>query len=114
MINSEEYVIYMLDSLKDENIERFMLPDTLGILNPEQTYNFCKKIVDRYPNLSTLIFTLIMIMIWPLPMSFQQLSKAGIKRHPTTINGLGERAGNVLYQVSSEFLTTHLMLKRDK
>ena len=34
MINSEEYVFYMLDSLKNENIQRFMLPDTLGILNP--------------------------------------------------------------------------------
>ena len=40
MIHSEEYVLYMLDSLKDENIERFMLPDTLGILNPEQTFTF--------------------------------------------------------------------------
>ena len=40
MINSEEYVFYMLDSLKNENIQRFMLPDTLGILNQEQTYEF--------------------------------------------------------------------------
>ena len=47
MIHSEEYVFYLLDSLKDENIRRFMLPDTLGILNPEQTFNFCKKIIDR-------------------------------------------------------------------
>ena len=51
MINSEGYVLFMLDSLKDENIERFMLPDTLGILNPEQTYAFCKKIIDLYPSL---------------------------------------------------------------
>jgi len=46
MIHSEEYVFFFIDSLKDENIKRFMLPDTLGILNPEQTFNFCKKIVD--------------------------------------------------------------------
>jgi D-citramalate synthase len=51
MIHSEEYVLFMLDSLKDENILRFMLPDTLGILNAEQTFDFCKKIVDRYPSL---------------------------------------------------------------
>jgi len=50
MINSEDYVLYMLDSLTNENIKRFMLPDTLGILNPDQTYNFCKKIVDKYPS----------------------------------------------------------------
>ena len=44
MINSQDYVFYMIDSLKDENIKRFMLPDTLGILNHEQTYDFCKRI----------------------------------------------------------------------
>jgi len=30
----------------NENIERSCLPDTLGILNPEQTFAFCKKIVE--------------------------------------------------------------------
>ena len=38
MINSEDYVMYVIDALKDENIGRIMLPDTLGILNPVQTY----------------------------------------------------------------------------
>jgi D-citramalate synthase len=51
MIHSEEYVFYLLDSLKDQNIQRFMLPDTLGILNPEQTFNFCKTVIDLYPSL---------------------------------------------------------------
>ncbi len=32
MISSEDYVFYMIDNLKDERIVRFMLPDTLGIL----------------------------------------------------------------------------------
>ena len=27
-----------------------MLPDTLGILNHEETYLFCKQIVDKFPN----------------------------------------------------------------
>src|SRR5512140_36003 len=51
MINSESYVYYMVDSLKDERISRFMLPDTLGILNPDQTYAFCKKMTEKYPSL---------------------------------------------------------------
>jgi D-citramalate synthase len=51
MRNSREYVHYMIQNLKDEKIVRIMLPDTLGVLNPEQTYTFCKKIIDRYPNL---------------------------------------------------------------
>lgn len=92
MIHSEDYVLYMLDSLKDDNIERFMLPDTLGILNPEQTYNFCKKIVDRYPSLH---FDFHAHNDYDLAVAnvFSAV-KAGIKGLHTTINGLGERAGN--------------------
>jgi D-citramalate synthase len=62
MINSEKYVFYMLDSLKNENIERFMLPDTLGILNPDQTYD---------THLSILTFMHIMIMILQWQMCFR-------------------------------------------
>jgi D-citramalate synthase len=92
MIHSEEYVNFMLDSLKDENIERFMLPDTLGILNPDQTYNFCKKMVDRYPSLH---FDFHPHNDYDLAVAnvFSAV-KAGIKGIHTTINGLGERAGN--------------------
>ncbi len=75
MIHSQEYVFYMLDALKDDNIQRYMLPDTLGILNQEQTYEFCKKIVDRYPFIFILIFMLITIMIWQLQMFFLLLKQ---------------------------------------
>lgn len=92
MIYSEEYVMYMLDSLKDENIIRFMLPDTLGVLSPEQTYEFCKKTVDRYPDLH---FDFHPHNDYDLAVAnvFSAV-KAGIKGLHTTINGLGERAGN--------------------
>jgi (R)-citramalate synthase len=92
MINSEEYVNFMIDSLKNEKIERFMLPDTLGILNPDQTYTFCKRIVDRYPSLH---FDFHPHNDYDLAVAnvFSAV-KAGIKGIHTTINGLGERAGN--------------------
>jgi len=92
MIHSESYVLFMLDSLKDENIERFMLPDTLGILNPEQTFAFCKKIIDRYPSLH---FDFHAHNDYDLAVAnvFSAV-KAGIKGIHTTVNGLGERAGN--------------------
>jgi len=92
MIHSEEYVLNVLDALKDEHVERFMLPDTLGILNPEQTYNFCKKIVDRYPSLH---FDFHSHNDYDLAVAnvFAAV-QAGIKGLHTTINGLGERAGN--------------------
>ncbi len=92
MIHSEDYVLFMLDSLKDENIKRFMLPDTLGILNPEQTYDFCKKIIDRYPNLH---FDFHAHNDYDLAVAnIFSAVRAGIKGLHTTINGLGERAGN--------------------
>jgi len=92
MIHSEEYVFYMLDSLMNENIERFMLPDTLGILNPEQTFDFCKKIIDRYPSLH---FDFHAHNDYDLAVAnIFSAVKAGIKGVHTTINGLGERAGN--------------------
>jgi len=92
MINSQDYVFFMLDSLKDENIRRFMLPDTLGILNHEQTYEFCKKVVDRYPNLH---FDFHSHNDYDLAVAnvFSAV-RAGIKGIHTTVNGLGERAGN--------------------
>jgi D-citramalate synthase len=92
MINSEDYVFFMLDSLKDENIKRFMLPDTLGILNPEQTYEFCKKVRDRYPGLH---FDFHSHNDYDLAVAnvFSAV-RAGMNGIHTTVNGLGERAGN--------------------
>ncbi len=92
MIHSEAYVFYMIDSLMNEAVERFMLPDTLGILSPEQTFNFCKKIVDRYPALR---FDFHAHNDYDLAVgNVFSAVKAGIKGIHTTVNGLGERAGN--------------------
>lgn len=92
MISSEDYVYYMIDNLKDEKIKRIMLPDTLGILNPDQTYTFCRKIIDKYPALH---FDFHPHNDYDLAVAnvFSAV-KAGVKGVHTTINGLGERAGN--------------------
>lgn len=50
--NSPEYVFLFIDSLKDLPIRRFMLPDTLGVLNPGNTYEYCKEMIARYPELT--------------------------------------------------------------
>jgi len=106
MINSPDYVFYMLDSLKDENIRRFMLPDTLGVLNPEQTYDFCKMMVDRYPQLH---FDFHSHNDYDLAVAnvFSSV-KAGIKGIHTTVNGLGERAGNAPLSSIIGVLRDHL------
>jgi D-citramalate synthase len=92
MINSEDYVTFMLDNLQDERVSRFMLPDTLGILNPDQTYFFCKKMIDKYPSLH---FDFHAHNDYDLAVANVLSSvRAGIRGVHTTINGLGERAGN--------------------
>lgn len=92
MINSPDYVLYMIDSLQNERIERFMLPDTLGILNPDQTLEFCRIIVNKYPQLH---FDFHPHNDYDLAVAnvFSAV-KAGVKGVHTTVNGLGERAGN--------------------
>ena len=32
-------------------IKRVLLPDTLGVLNPNDTYNYLNEIVLKYPNI---------------------------------------------------------------
>ena len=51
MIHSPDYVYAFIDRLKDAPIRRFLLPDTLGILNPVNTAEYCRLIVARYPRL---------------------------------------------------------------
>ena len=109
MINSPDYVFYMLDSLKDENIKRFMLPDTLGILNYEQTFDFCKQIVDRYPKLH---FDFHSHNDYDLAVANVFASvRAGVKGIHTTVNGLGERAGNAPLSSIIGVLRDHLNIE---
>ncbi len=93
MRNSPDYVYQLVDGLKDLPIKHFMLPDTLGILNPDETYDFCKLMIDRYPDLT---FDFHAHNDYDLATAnvFSAI-KAGITCIHTTINGLGERAGNV-------------------
>ena len=90
--NSPDYVFLLVDALKDLPIRRFMLPDTLGILNPGNTYDFCKQMVDRYPDLH---FDFHAHNDYDLAVAnVYSAVRAGIHGVHTTINGLGERAGN--------------------
>ena len=93
MRNSPDYVYQLLDALKDESIERFMLPDTLGILNQRETYDFCLDMVKRYPEVN---FDFHAHNDYDLATAnvFSAI-RAGISGIHTTLNGLGERAGNV-------------------
>ena len=107
MIHSEDYVFFMIESLKDEPVRRIMLPDTLGILNPEQTFSFCKKIIERYPAIH---FDFHPHNDYDLAVAnIFSAVQAGIKGVHTTINGMGERAGNA--PLSSVIGVLHDQLK---
>lgn len=92
MRHSKDYVFFLMDKLCNQPIQRFMLPDTLGILNPEETYQFCLEMTTRYPGIH---FDFHAHNDYDLSVanSWSAL-RAGIKGVHTTVNGLGERAGN--------------------
>ena len=109
MRTSEDYVYFMVDSLKDTHIKRFMLPDTLGILNPSETYDFCARMIARYPQLH---FDFHAHNDYDLAVAnvFEAV-KAGVQGLHVTVNGLGERAGNAPLSSVVALLHDHLKVK---
>jgi len=92
MLNSKEYVYYLLDNLKDTPINRFMLPDTLGILYPKQVFEFISDLLNRYPDLP---FDFHGHNDYGLAVANTLTAvEAGIRCVHCTVNGMGERAGN--------------------
>ena len=90
--DSPEYVFQLVDGLKETSIKRFMLPDTLGVLNPLQVIEYMRKMKKRYPNTH---FDFHAHNDYDLAVSNVLAAVlSGVKGLHTTINGLGERAGN--------------------
>jgi len=116
MRESEDYVYFMVDSLRETGIIRFMLPDTLGILNPTDTFAFCTKMLTRYPELH---FDFHAHNDYDLAVAnvFEAV-KAGVKGIHVTVNGLGERAGNAplssVLAVMHDHLKTETHIKEDQ
>ena len=49
--DAPEYVFGLLDALCDLPIRRYMLPDTLGVLNPWSCAKYCTQMRERFPAL---------------------------------------------------------------
>lgn len=93
MRSSQDYVFEMVKALQNDPINKFMLPDTLGILNPDETYTFCSLMIKNFPKLN---FDFHPHNDYDLATgNVYSAIKAGVYGIHTTINGLGERAGNV-------------------
>jgi D-citramalate synthase len=81
-----------MDALVDTPIRRFMLPDTLGIMNPLQVVEYFRKMLKHYPDAH---FDFHAHNDYDLAVS-NSLAAAlsGAQGLHVTVNGLGERCGN--------------------
>ncbi|MCR5678684.1 MAG: 2-isopropylmalate synthase [Prevotella sp.] len=92
MKDSPEYVYQLMDALTALPVRRFMLPDTLGIMNPLQVIEYFRKMLKRYPQAH---FDFHAHNDYDLAVS-NSLAAAlsGARGLHVTVNGLGERCGN--------------------
>ena len=109
--DSPEYVFKLVDGIRHAGIRRFMLPDTLGILNPLSALNYLRRMVKRYPELW---FDFHAHNDYDLAISNVLAAVlSGCKGIHTAINGLGERAGNAPLASVQAILKDHFNAQTD-
>jgi len=97
MKDSPDYVYQLMDTLTSHHspltsIRRFMLPDTLGVMNPLQVIEYFRKMIKRYPDVH---FDFHAHNDYDLAVSNSLAAVlSGARGLHVTVNGLGERCGN--------------------
>lgn len=92
MRHSPEYVFRFLDFLTHQPVKRILLPDTLGVLVPYETYEYIHRIVRQYPGTH---FDFHGHNDYDLgTANALEAVRAGVHGLHLTVNGMGERAGN--------------------
>ncbi len=87
-----DYVYKLVDSLQDTGIRHFMLPDTLGVLTPDEVFSSICDMRERFPDLR---FDFHPHNDYGLGTANALAAvRAGASTIHCTINCLGERAGN--------------------
>lgn len=90
--DNRDYVFGLMDNLKSAGIDHFMLPDTLGVLSPDEVFNSLRDMCQRYPELK---FDFHPHNDYGLATANVMAAvRAGVSAVHCTINCLGERAGN--------------------
>ena len=90
--DNPQYVYTLADALKNSGVNHFMLPDTLGVMTPNEVNTSIRDMVSRYPEL---IFDFHPHNDYGLATANVMAAvDAGISSIHCTINCLGERAGN--------------------
>jgi len=91
-IDSPDYVYNLLEAIKGCKIDNFMLPDTLGVMSPEEVFSAITDMVTRFPDLA---FDFHPHNDYGLATANAMAAvKAGVHAIHCTVNCLGERAGN--------------------
>ncbi|MFT3904191.1 MAG: alpha-isopropylmalate synthase regulatory domain-containing protein [Niabella sp.] len=92
MRHSKDYVFQYLDFIVTQPVKRIMLPDTLGVLLPEETFEYVSEIRVRYPDAH---FDFHGHNDYDLSVANAlKAVDAGADGLHLTVNGMGERAGN--------------------
>ena len=92
MKDSPDYVFKLMDALVESGIKRFLLPDTLGILNPMEVTKYFGQMVERYPDTN---FEFHAHNDYDLAVANSLAAVvSGASGLHVTVNGLGERCGN--------------------
>lgn len=90
--NSRDYVFTMMDKLADCGVSHFLLPDTLGVMGPEEVYDSLREMIKHSPDAT---FDFHPHNDYGLATAnVMSAVRAGIRSIHCTINCLGERAGN--------------------
>ena len=108
MKDSPDYVFALVEGLSEMSIERYMLPDTLGVLNPIVLSHYMRQMVERFPDKR---FDFHAHNDYDLAISNVLAAvMAGCKGIHTSVNGLGERAGNAPLASVQAVLNDHLQV----
>lgn len=93
MIGCVEYVDEHIEALSDMPVKRIMLPDTLGLLYPAQVREFVSRVIAKFPEQH---FDFHGHNDYGLgTANTLEAAIAGVHGVHVTVNGMGERAGNV-------------------
>jgi (R)-citramalate synthase len=116
MRNSMDYTMDLIVIWPDCRVRRIMLPDTLGLLNPREVSHFIRLITTEFPDTH---FDFHAHNDYDLSVAnVLEAIYNGVGGIHTTVNGLGERAGNAplesVIAVIKDFTDFRLSVKENK
>ena len=91
--DKRDYVLALMQEIGDCGIANFMLPDTLGVMSPEEVFSAMSDMLQKFPRQ---VFDFHPHNDYGLATANVMAAvRAGVNNIHCTVNCLGERAGNV-------------------